>query len=99
MRRCSVCAGAVSPPTPRAAARCCWRRRLESPLDPHFGPGSAAAHAASGARPLSGDWPGLRHDVDTALDLDTVLALGTGPYTCGLLRDLGLTAGCGVPAR
>jgi 2-phospho-L-lactate guanylyltransferase len=68
-------------------------------LDPRFGPGSAAAHAASGARPLSGDWPGLRHDVDTAADLHAVLALGAGPYTCGLLRDLGLTAGCGVPAR
>jgi 2-phospho-L-lactate guanylyltransferase len=68
-------------------------------LEPRFGPGSAAAHAASGARPLSGDWPGLRHDVDTAPDLDTVLALGPGPYTGSLLRDLGLTAGCGVPAR
>lgn len=68
-------------------------------LDPHFGPGSAAAHAASGAHPLTGDWPGLRHDVDTARDLDTVLALGAGPYTSSLLRDLGLTAGCGAPAR
>jgi 2-phospho-L-lactate guanylyltransferase len=68
-------------------------------LDPHFGPGSAAAHAASGARALAGDWPGLRHDVDTARDLHAVLALGAGPYTCGLLRDLGRTAGCGVPAR
>ncbi|AGL20439.1 2-phospho-L-lactate guanylyltransferase CofC [Actinoplanes sp. N902-109] len=66
-------------------------------LDPHFGPGSAAAHAASGARPLTGDWPGLRQDVDTPADLSTVLALGAGKHTCALLRDLGLTAEC-VPA-
>jgi len=68
------------------------------PLRPLFGPGSAAAHAASGARSLDGDWPGLRHDVDTAADLATVLALGAGPHTCALLRDLGLTADCGSPA-
>jgi len=64
-------------------------------LDPHFGVGSAAAHAASGARPIIGDWPGLRQDVDTAEDLRTVLALGPGEHTCALLRDLGGTAGCG----
>jgi 2-phospho-L-lactate guanylyltransferase len=68
-------------------------------LDTHFGVGSAASHAASGARSLAGDWPGLRHDVDTAADLTTVIALGAGAHTCDLLRDLGLTAGCGVPAR
>jgi 2-phospho-L-lactate/phosphoenolpyruvate guanylyltransferase len=50
-------------------------------LDPRFGPGSAAAHAASGARPLTGDWPGLRRDVDTAADLRAALALGAGAYT------------------
>jgi 2-phospho-L-lactate guanylyltransferase len=66
-------------------------------LRPLFGLGSAAAHAASGARALDGDWPGLRHDVDTAADLATVLALGAGPHTCALLRDLGLTADCGSP--
>ncbi len=63
-------------------------------LDPRFGVGSAAAHASSGAVPLSGDWPGLRQDVDTAADLRTVLTLGPGPHTCALLRDLGL-ADCG----
>lgn len=46
------------------------------PLDPHFGPGSAAAHAASGAVRLDGDWPTLRRDVDTAGDLAAVRALG-----------------------
>ncbi|MFI7547380.1 2-phospho-L-lactate guanylyltransferase [Actinoplanes sp. NPDC049599] len=65
-------------------------------LDPRFGAGSAGAHAASLARPLAGAWPGLRQDVDTAADLRTVLALGAGEHTCGLLRDLGLIAECGV---
>ncbi|GAB2625060.1 2-phospho-L-lactate guanylyltransferase [Paractinoplanes abujensis] len=64
------------------------------PLDPRFGLGSAVAHAASGARPLDGDWPGLRQDVDTPADLVTVLALGAGRHTCELLRDLGLEVAC-----
>ncbi|MEV4351538.1 2-phospho-L-lactate guanylyltransferase [Actinoplanes sp. NPDC049596] len=64
------------------------------PLEPRFGPGSARAHAESGARALDGDWPGLRHDVDTPADLATVLALGAGPHTCALLRDLGLKVAC-----
>ncbi|MET0423533.1 MAG: 2-phospho-L-lactate guanylyltransferase [Actinoplanes sp.] len=64
------------------------------PLEPRFGLGSAAAHAASGARALTGDWPGLRQDVDTPDDLTTVLALGAGRHTCVLLRDLGLTVAC-----
>ncbi|MEU4219313.1 2-phospho-L-lactate guanylyltransferase [Actinoplanes sp. NPDC026623] len=72
-----------------------------SPLEPRFGSGSAAAHAASHARALTGSWPGLRQDVDTAGDLRTVLALGAGEHTRALLRDLGLIAecgACGVPA-
>ncbi len=48
---------------------------------PHFGPHSARAHAAAGAVALSGDWPGLRHDVDVPADLDRVRALGVGPAT------------------
>ncbi|WP_236028749.1 2-phospho-L-lactate guanylyltransferase [Paractinoplanes lichenicola] len=64
------------------------------PLDPRFGIGSAAAHAASGARPLEGEWPGLRQDVDTPADLATVLGLGAGRHTCELLRDLGLKVAC-----
>jgi 2-phospho-L-lactate/phosphoenolpyruvate guanylyltransferase len=55
-------------------------------LDPRFGPGSAAAHAASGAVPLDGAWPGLRRDVDTAADLAAAAALGLGPHTAELLR-------------
>lgn len=61
------------------------------PLDPRFGLGSAVAHAASGAAALTGDWPGLRQDVDTPADLSAVLGLGPGPHTRQLLGDLGLT--------
>jgi 2-phospho-L-lactate guanylyltransferase len=67
-------------------------------LDPRFGLGSAVAHAASGAVPLAGEWPGLRQDVDTPADLAVVLALGAGRHTCALLRDLGLTAACAPAA-
>ncbi|BCY14576.1 2-phospho-L-lactate guanylyltransferase [Actinoplanes sp. L3-i22] len=63
-------------------------------LDPRFGPGSAAAHRASGATPLAGDWPGLRQDVDTPADLAAVLRLGAGERTRALLRDLGLSQAC-----
>ncbi|PWR10558.1 2-phospho-L-lactate guanylyltransferase, partial [Micromonospora acroterricola] len=55
------------------------------PLDPRFGVGSAAAHAASGALPLTGDWPSLRRDVDTAADLTAAARLGLGPRTAALL--------------
>lgn len=68
-------------------------------LDPRFGAGSAAAHAGSGARMLDGDWPGLRRDVDTAADLRAVLALGPGPHTRALLRDLGRGGGRGSSRR
>jgi 2-phospho-L-lactate guanylyltransferase len=51
------------------------------PLDPRFGVGSAAAHRRSGAVPLSGDWPTLRRDVDTADDLAAATRLGLGPHT------------------
>jgi 2-phospho-L-lactate guanylyltransferase len=51
------------------------------PLDPRFGPGSAAAHAASGAVRLTGGWPGLERDVDTPEDLAAAGRLGLGPHT------------------
>jgi 2-phospho-L-lactate/phosphoenolpyruvate guanylyltransferase len=54
---------------------------LAAPLRPSFGPGSAQAHRASGAMPLSGLWPGLVRDVDTEADLRAALALGAGPRT------------------
>ncbi|MFI5718254.1 2-phospho-L-lactate guanylyltransferase [Nocardia sp. NPDC051750] len=60
------------------------------PLLPRFGRDSAHRHRAEGALELHGEWPGLRHDVDTAADLAAVQALGTGHETAGLLRELGL---------
>lgn len=54
-------------------------------FSPRFGPGSARAHAADGARDLAdeidGGLQGLRQDVDVAEDLDVVLALGVGDHT------------------
>ena len=63
----------------------------ESALDPRFGPESALGHANSGARPLNGQWPGLRTDVDTHADLGTVRALGVGPATSASLTRLKAT--------
>lgn len=51
------------------------------PVRPRYGAGSAAAHRASGAVELAGDWPSLRHDVDTAADLAYAAVLGLGPAT------------------
>ncbi|AHI00754.1 2-phospho-L-lactate guanylyltransferase [Kutzneria viridogrisea] len=51
------------------------------PLDPRFGVGSATAHTESGAVPLTGDWPSLRCDVDTAEDLAVAARIGFGPRT------------------
>lgn len=48
---------------------------------PQYGPGSAAAHREAGAVELTGDWPSLRRDVDTAADLRTAARLGLGPAT------------------
>jgi 2-phospho-L-lactate/phosphoenolpyruvate guanylyltransferase len=48
---------------------------------PRYGPGSAAAHRASGAVELSGRWPSLRHDVDTPAGLTAAAGLGLGPAT------------------
>ncbi|WP_309227508.1 MULTISPECIES: 2-phospho-L-lactate guanylyltransferase [unclassified Micromonospora] len=55
------------------------------PLEPRFGVGSAAAHAAGGALALRGDWPTLRRDVDTAADLAAAARLGVGPRTAAVL--------------
>lgn len=48
---------------------------------PRFGPGSARAHADSGAVALTGDLASLRLDVDDAGDLGRVLVLGVGTHT------------------
>ena len=55
------------------------------PLDPRFGPGSAAAHAASGAVGVGIDLPTLRCDVDTAEDLALACTLGVGPRTAAVM--------------
>jgi 2-phospho-L-lactate guanylyltransferase len=63
------------------------------PLDPRFGPGSAAAHAAAGASRLAGSWPGLCQDVDTVEDLRAAGRLGLGRHTAALLARTRLPAG------
>ncbi len=50
-------------------------------LDPLFGIDSAARHRAAGAVELTGGWPGLRRDVDTADDLRAAAEIGLGPHT------------------
>jgi len=52
-----------------------------SELDPRFGSGSAAAHAASGARAVAGALTSLRLDVDTTEDLAAALEFGVGVNT------------------
>jgi 2-phospho-L-lactate guanylyltransferase len=56
-----------------------------TPLGPRFGVGSAAAHAAGGAIPMTGRWPGLRRDVDTVDDLWAAAGLGLGPASAAAL--------------
>lgn len=58
---------------------------VDGRLVPRFGPGSAVAHGHGGARRVEGDWPSLRHDVDTPADLAFAVALGAGPHTRALL--------------
>jgi 2-phospho-L-lactate guanylyltransferase len=57
-------------------------------LLPRFGAGSAAAHVDAGALLLTGDWPGLRRDVDTPDDLAEAVRLGIGRATAALLPRL-----------
>lgn len=57
-------------------------------LCPRFGPWSAREHQRGGARALTGDWPGLRSDVDTPEDLRRVHLLGVGSATAALLEAL-----------
>lgn len=53
-------------------------------LDPRFGVGSAARHAAVAAALDAG--AGLRQDVDTAADLAAAALVGLGPRTAALVR-------------
>jgi len=52
-----------------------------APLDPRFGRGSAAAHAATGAVRVGAALPSLRCDVDTPHDLAVAAELGLGSFT------------------
>jgi 2-phospho-L-lactate guanylyltransferase len=64
------------------------------PLEPRFGPGSAAAHTDSGAVLVGTELPSLRCDVDTAEDLRLACALGVGPHTAAVM---GMSS-CSQPA-
>ena len=61
---------------------------VATPLRPRFGTLSAQAHRDGGAVPLTGGWPGLVRDVDTAEDLRAAAILGTGPRTTSFARRL-----------
>lgn len=55
-------------------------------FDPSFGPGSRAAHRATGAREIVGDLRRLRRDVDSMADLEALAASGLlGPHTSAVL--------------
>lgn len=56
-----------------------------APLDPRLGPDSAQRHRASGAVELTGDWPGLRCDIDTPEDLAQARVLGVGAATAAAI--------------
>lgn len=52
-----------------------------SALDPRLGRDSARRHRDSGAVELTGEWPGLRCDIDTIEDLESAERLGVGAAT------------------
>ncbi|MCV7279719.1 2-phospho-L-lactate guanylyltransferase [Mycolicibacterium flavescens] len=54
-------------------------------LHPLFGRNSAERHRSSGAVELSGVWPGLRCDIDTAEDLTVARRLGVGAATAAVI--------------
>ncbi len=58
-------------------------------LQPHFGPGSAAHHEASGAVPVRAEVGTLRMDVDTLEDLERARVLGVGVHTAAALAATG----------
>ncbi|MCP2287410.1 2-phospho-L-lactate guanylyltransferase [Nocardia amikacinitolerans] len=70
-----------------------------APLDPRFGADSARRHIAAGAADLTGHWPGLRLDVDTAADLDLAIELGAGAATRAVLHDIGWSCRVHEPVR
>ncbi|MET3960560.1 2-phospho-L-lactate guanylyltransferase [Marmoricola sp. OAE513] len=57
-------------------------------LDPHFGVGSAQAHAGTGAAAVALDHVSLRLDVDTTEDLTAALQFGVGARTAEVAASL-----------
>lgn len=55
------------------------------PLDPMLGSNSAVLHRESGASELTGSWPGLRCDIDTADDLAEARRIGVGAATAAAI--------------
>jgi len=55
-------------------------------FDPHFGPGSRAAHLAFGAVEVPGEMATLRQDVDDVGDLGRAMVLGVGRHTADAMR-------------
>lgn len=74
----SIVADADGTGTALAAATAGHEHRLA------FGDGSRANHVANGYVELTGDWPGLRRDIDTAEQFATLAHLG--PRTAALSR-------------
>lgn len=58
------------------------------PLQPRFGPGSAAAHRADGLLEVRAAVPSLRRDVDTVADLVAAARLGLGARTMAVLQEI-----------
>ncbi len=69
----------------RQGSGTCALIAFDVPLDPMFGTDSARRHRQDGAVELTGDWPGLRCDIDTPQDLADAHLLGLGPATAEIL--------------
>ena len=69
----------------RQGSGTCALIAFDVPLDPMFGTDSARRHRRDGAVELTGDWPGLRCDIDTQQDLADAHLLGLGPATAEIL--------------
>ena len=79
-------AGAVVVPDAEGSGSVLLAGAAADLLQPAFGPGSALAHEAGGARRLELELPGLRRDVDTPAELAAAESLGVGPRTAEVLR-------------
>lgn len=71
--------------TDRQGSGTCALIAFGVPLNPMFGPGSAGRHRGDGAVALTGDWPGLRCDIDTPQDLADARLLRLGAATSAIL--------------